>query len=183
MSDRPSMAIGFVDVLIGAMASGILLFMAQAAIPPPNPGFGRGQASLLIEANPSAQSKELNLALRFRINGKVFDGAELARAGDRRVIMDKADGQLSFEVKFGDRASFAASDDIIVYLHDLGSGSREHSNARLKLTLRDAKGVRTFDYTQGDKDELNVDHPYLAMPLAQVSGQKSGVTPKWRSRP
>lgn len=196
MSERPSSAIGFVDVLIGAMSAVLLVFMAQVSQPQKKTEFGGDQASIRISLDDRTTDPRPSLAVRFRVrSGKVLlDLAEARKQEPRVQLIGVDDGFADITIGFKRGARFEDDDVLLVYIHDLNGRPRAvgataaPSPILLKATL--TTETQTLHWIADEAAEprpeflpvLSATSPAMAVKLAEICGQGkvTQAQVKWR---
>jgi hypothetical protein len=170
---------GFVDVLIGAMAAVVLLFMAQAARPPVKPGFGVGGPTLhVVLDKKETGDPQPGLALRYRLPrnaSNALAASELGKNAEKRLFaLSSKDGADTHVIQFAEKAVFQDDELLLLYLHDLRGRAWDAPPAIVRVTL-----------TSGGKEtswprlELTADKPLLLKKLNTLSGQRGGNVVEW----
>lgn len=201
MCDRPSFAIGFVDVLTGAMSAVLLIFMAQVSQPQKKPEFGGDQAFIRISIDERTAEPRPTLAVRFRVktgsgkvNGKVLDLAEVRKYEPRLQVIGIEDGSSEITINFKSGAKFEEDEELLVYVHDLNARPRTINVIdstkpnpifiRMTVTTKSQTIHRVAEENRdGNPDFLPVLYastPAMAVKLAEVCGQGKVTKITWR---
>jgi hypothetical protein len=186
MREESAGAIGFVDILVGAMAAVVLLFMAQAK-PPPRPGFGVGGPSLRVWIDEGQTPAPLpGLAVRFRVRGRpeAQSPEGLSRAGETRLFsMREPDGSPSHLIRFSATARFEEGESLLVHVHDLNGRPRHGPGG----APRPPDIAVKYEYQGRGTDSrtgillLSAESPVRLVPLRHLSGQRGqGGRIEWK---
>jgi len=166
-------AMGFVDMLIGAMAAIVLLFMAQAARPPAKPGFGVGGPTVRVELDGAATGQPApGLAVRYHLAGHAvaLAATDLGRVGELRVLpLGEPDGASVHTIQLAEKARFDEHEELLVYIHDL-NGRPQEKPISIQTTLRAGGEVRLLP-----TKPATANNPVWIIPMNQLSGQRGRI--------
>ena len=172
-----SSGIGFVDVLIGAMASVILLFIAQANRPARQPQFGNPGTQLTISVREQVREDDggtprplPSLAIRYRLRQSpqaALAGDELRKARESRIFYGgEPDGASVHKLQLADKSVFEDGEELLVYVHDLNGHPRGPADIALRIQVH-GKTAEVVELPSA-KFLLDAEHPVLCLPLATV---------------